>query len=62
MVKISPLPRRRSILLFKLIHQRQGILRSLCHEFGLPDWTLTKGLSVLLHPFVPASAGLLVYF
>ena len=42
------------VLQVKPIHKRQGILRSLHHEFGLPyDWTLTKGLSVLLHPFVP---------
>lgn len=37
------------------IHKRQGILRSLHHEFGLPyDWLLTKGLSVLLQPLVPS--------
>ncbi len=42
------------VLDVKPIHKRQGILRSLHHEFGLPyDWTLTKGLSVLLRPFVP---------
>ena len=40
----------------KPIHKRQGILRSLHHEFGLPyDWILTKGLSVLLQTFVPGS-------
>jgi len=38
------------------IHKRQGILRSLHHEFGLPyEWTLTKGLSVALLPFVPSA-------
>ena len=36
------------------IHKRQGILRSLHHEFGLPyGWLLTRGLSLLLTPFVP---------
>ena len=36
------------------IHKRQGILRSLHHEFGLDyRWILTKGLSVVLQPFVP---------
>ncbi len=43
------------VLDVKPIHKRQGILRNLHHEFGLPyGWTLTKGLSVLLNPFVPA--------
>ena len=41
---------------FHPIHKRQGVLRSLHHEFGLPyGWTLTKGLSVLLAPFIPGS-------
>ena len=36
------------------IHKRQGILRSLHHEFGLDyRWFVTKGLSVVLQPFVP---------
>lgn len=40
----------------KTIHKRQGILRSLHHEFGLPyEWALTKGLSVALTPFIPGS-------
>ena len=40
----------------KPIHKKQGVLRSLHHEFGLPyDWTLTKGLSLALTPFIPAS-------
>jgi len=38
----------------KPIHKRQGILRSLHHEFGFPyGWFLTRALSVLLTPFVP---------
>lgn len=43
------------VLDVKPIHKRQGILRSLHHEFGLCpyDCALTKGLSVLLRPFVP---------
>jgi SAM-dependent methyltransferase len=33
------------------INKRQGVLRSLHHEFGLPyEWLLTKGLSGLLAP------------
>ena len=36
------------------IHKRQGILRSLHHEFRMPyEWTITKALSVLLAPFIP---------
>jgi len=39
---------------FHPIHKRQGILRSLHHEFGLPyEWFLTKGLSVALSSFFP---------
>lgn len=35
------------------IHKRQGVMRSLHHEFGLPyDWLLTKGLAYLLAPLV----------
>jgi SAM-dependent methyltransferase len=38
------------------IHKRQGILRCLHHEFGLPyEWLLTRGLSVVLAPLVPGS-------
>ena len=38
------------------IHKRQGVLRCLHHEFKLPfEWTLTRGLSVLLAPFIPGS-------
>jgi ubiquinone/menaquinone biosynthesis C-methylase UbiE len=38
------------------INKRQGVLRSLHHEFGLPyEWLLTKGLSVLLAPLLPGS-------
>lgn len=36
------------------IHKRQGVLRGLHHELGLPyHWPLTKGLSALLAPIVP---------
>lgn len=38
------------------IHKRQGMLRSLHHEFGLPyEWILTKGLSAALAPMIPGS-------
>ena len=38
------------------IHKRQGVLRGLHHEFGLPyEWFLTKALSVLLASLIPAS-------
>lgn len=38
------------------INKRQGVMRSLHHEFGLPyEWLLTKGLSVLLAPLIPGS-------
>lgn len=38
------------------IHKRQGVLRSLHHEFGLPyEWALTKGLSAALAPLIPGS-------
>ena len=38
------------------IHKRQGVLRSLHHECGLPyGWSLTKGLSVALAPLVPGA-------
>lgn len=36
------------------IHKRQGVLRSLHHEFGLPyEWFFTRGLSAVLAPFIP---------
>ncbi|MCR9137402.1 MAG: methyltransferase domain-containing protein [Alphaproteobacteria bacterium] len=36
------------------IHKRQGVLRSLHHEFKMPyEWFLTKGMSAALAPFVP---------
>ena len=39
---------------FHPIHKRQGILRSLHHEFKLPyEWLFTRGLSVVLAPFIP---------
>jgi SAM-dependent methyltransferase len=38
----------------KPIHKRQGILRSLHHEFGLPyEWFFTRALSFLLSPLLP---------
>lgn len=38
------------------IHKRQGVLRALHHQLGMSyDWTLTKGLSVMLAPVVPGS-------
>ena len=43
------------VLEVRRICKRQGILRSLYHEFGLHyDWFVTKGLSLVLQPFVPA--------
>lgn len=37
------------------LHKRQGVLRALHHEFGLPyRWLLTRGLSAVLSPLVPA--------
>jgi SAM-dependent methyltransferase len=39
------------------IHKRQGVLRSLHHEFGLPyGWLLTRGLAFLLAPVIPGWA------
>ena len=55
----TELARELSIAGFELIklypiHKRQGILRSLHHEFGLPyGWLLTRALSVALLPFLP---------
>lgn len=41
---------------FHPIHKRQGVLRSLHHEFGLPyHWLFTRALSFALAPFVPGS-------
>lgn len=38
------------------IHKRQGVLRSLHHNLGLPyEWLLTRGLSVALSPIVPGT-------
>ncbi len=42
------------VLQIPAIHKRQGVLRSLHHEFRLPyDWLLTKGLATVLAPFIP---------
>lgn len=39
------------------IHKRQGVLRSLHHEFGLPyGWLLTRGLAFMLAPLIPGWA------
>lgn len=44
------------ILEVRPIHKRQGVLRSLHHEFKLPyEWLLTKGLSAALAPLIPGS-------
>ena len=38
------------------LHKRQGVLRSLHHEFGLPlSWTFTRALAAALSPILPAS-------
>lgn len=38
----------------KPLHKRQGVLRSLHHEFCLPyEWLITRGLSAIIAPFVP---------
>lgn len=40
---------------FHPIHKRQGVLRALHHEFGMPyQWLLTRGLSAALSPLTPA--------
>lgn len=44
------------VLEVRPIHKRQGVLRSLHHEFGLPyHWLVTKALSVAIAPFIPGS-------
>jgi len=36
------------------IHKRQGIIRSLHHDFGMRyEWFVTKALATLLVPFIP---------
>jgi SAM-dependent methyltransferase len=38
------------------IHKRQGVLRFLHHQFGLPyGWFFTRGLAFALAPFVPGN-------
>jgi SAM-dependent methyltransferase len=38
------------------IHKRQGVLRMLHHDFGLPyGWFLTRALAAVLAPLVPGS-------
>ncbi len=42
------------VLEVRPIHKRQGVLRSLHHELGLPyNWLLTKGLSAVIAPLLP---------
>ncbi|CAG0999312.1 putative S-adenosylmethionine-dependent methyltransferase/MSMEI_2290 [Rhodocyclaceae bacterium] len=44
------------VLDLRPIHKRQGVLRSLHHDLGMPyGWLLTKGLSVVLAPLLPGS-------
>lgn len=44
------------VLEVRPIHKRQGVLRSLHHEFGLPyHWFITKALSATIAPFIPGS-------
>ena len=39
----------------KAIGKRQGVLRSLQHEFGMPyQWFLSRAVSAALAPFVPS--------
>ncbi len=43
------------VLDIRPIGKRQGVLRSLQHEFGLPyTWYFTRALSAVLAPFIPA--------
>ena len=43
------------VLEVKSIHNRQGVLRSLHHEFKLPyTWFVTRAMSYALSPFVPS--------
>jgi len=44
------------VLKVQPISKRQGVLRSLHHECGLPyEWLLTKGLSAILAPLIPGA-------
>jgi SAM-dependent methyltransferase len=39
------------------IHKRQGVLRSLHHEFGMRfDWFVTKGFATVIAPLIPGWA------
>jgi SAM-dependent methyltransferase len=43
------------VLDIRAIGKRQGVLRSLQHEFGMPyQWATSRGLSAALAPFVPS--------
>ena len=42
------------VINIRAIGKRQGVLRSLHHEFGLPyEWFATRAISVAVAPFVP---------
>jgi len=44
------------VLEVRPIHKRQGVLRSLHHEFGMPiNWLVTRGLSAALSPLLPGA-------
>lgn len=44
------------LLSVKPIHKRQGVLRMLHHDFGLPyGWFITRALAVLVAPLMPAT-------
>lgn len=44
------------VLDVKPIHKRQGVLRCLHHEFGMPiNWLVTRGLSAALSPLLPSA-------
>ena len=43
------------IISFNAIHKRQGVLRALHHEFGMPyHWFATRAIAFILSPLVPS--------